>query len=108
MTGYWALGERAVRRHSRSGWPGVYVLADTHGIPRYIGRSDIDVRGRLQQHVDAGNYRFFLVEHYRTPDEAYQREANLYHYYRNQLDNAIHPAVPRGCHDGCPRCSYGH
>jgi hypothetical protein len=108
MTGWWSLGDIAVRRHARDGWPGVYLLADTTGFPRYVGRSDADVRNRLLQHAGVGKYRFFLVEHFRTIDGAFHRECNLYHHYRYQLDNQIHPAVPRGCGDGCPSCSYGH
>jgi hypothetical protein len=108
MTGWWSLGSIAVRRHVRAGWPGVYLLADTQGVPRYGGRSDSSVQDRLMSHADAGNYRFFSVEHQRSAEQAYQRECNLYHYYRYQLDNEIHPAVPRGCGDGCPKCSYGH
>jgi hypothetical protein len=108
MTGWWSLGAVAVTRHARGGWPGVYLLADTQGVPRYVGRSDTDVRRRLLQHVDAGTYRFFLVEHDRSPNEAFWRECNLYHHYRNRLDNEIHPAVPRNCGSGCPRCAYGH
>jgi predicted GIY-YIG superfamily endonuclease len=108
MSGWWSLGDIAVRRHVREGWPGVYLLADSLDVPRYIGRSDSDVRKRLLQHADAGDYRFFSVEHYRSVEDAFYRECNLYHYYRPQLDNEIHPAIPRNCGNGCPRCSYGH
>lgn len=108
MTGWWSLGDIAVRRHARSGWPGVYMLADTAELPRYVGRSDSDVQNRLLQHASSGAYRFFYVEHDRSPIDAFQRECNLYHYYRSQLDNEIHPAIPRDCGDGCPKCSYGH
>ena len=100
MTGWWSLGDIAVQRHAREGWPGVYLLADTQGIPRYVGRSDVNVRNRLLHHCDSGQYRYFLVEHYRSPDDAFYRECNLYHHYRNQLDNEIHPAVPRNCGSG--------
>ena len=108
MTGWWSLGGIAVERHAWKGWAGAYILADTPGVPRYVGRSDRDVQSRLLQHVDAGDYRFFYVEHDRTAVDAFLRECGWYHYYRNQLSNKIHPAIPRGCGSGCPRCSYGH
>jgi hypothetical protein len=108
MTGWWSLGEIAVRRHSREGWPGVYILADTVGFPRYVGRSDTNVRDRLLKHADSGAHRYFLVEHYRSSEAAFFRESNLYHYYRSQIENEIHPAIPRNCGDACPKCSYGH
>lgn len=105
MSGWFSLGERAVVAHARRRWPGVYRLADTHGIPRYIGRSDEDVQKRLLDHVRTGRYRFFWVEHIGTPDDAFHRECHLFHYYRRQLDNAIHPSRPKGCGDACPKCN---
>jgi predicted GIY-YIG superfamily endonuclease len=108
MTGWWSLGDIAVQRHARTGWPGVYMLADSIDVPRYVGRSDVDVQNRLSQHAASGQYRYFLVEHLRSSTAAFHRECNLYHHYRPQLDNSIHPAVPRNCGSGCPRCSYGH
>lgn len=108
MSGWWSLGDRAVVSHVRDGWAGVYMLADTPGIPRYVGRSDVNLRSRLRQHAAAEEYRYFYVEHHRSADDAFHRESGLYHHYIHQLDNLVHPGVPRGCRGGCPRCSYGH
>lgn len=105
MTGWWSLGERAVVAHAWQGWAGVYRLADTPGYPRYIGRSDEDVQKRLLAHAREGRFRYFLVEHIREPDDAFHRECQLFHYYRYQLRNVIHPNRPRGCGDACPKCS---
>ncbi len=107
MTGWWSLGERAVRTHTREGWPGVYLLANTpDGVVRYVGRSDTSVRARLLQHAAHSRYSFFLVEHIRDPVDAFLRECGLYHYYTSSIENEIHPRRPVGCSDACPRCSY--
>ncbi len=106
MTGWWSLGERAVISHTWPDWPGVYMLAKSIRIPRYVGRSDDNVRGRLLKWVGSRKYSLFSVEHIRNPVEAFLRECGLYHYYRNQLDNKVHPGRPRGCRDKCPKCSY--
>lgn len=86
----------------------MYILGNSQGFPRYVGRSDDDVRSRLLAHARAGEYRFFVVEHKRDSTEAFLRECGLYHYFRNQIDNKIHPQRPARCGDNCPRCSYYH
>ncbi len=71
---------------------------------RYIGRSDTSVERRLLQHAREGIYHYFYVDHKKTPLDAFARECNLYHYYRADLDNEVHPARPRGYRGPCPRC----
>ncbi|MFQ5951451.1 MAG: hypothetical protein ACE5KH_05145 [Candidatus Geothermarchaeales archaeon] len=107
MSGWFPLSERSVRSHTWRGWPGVYRLAHSpYGSPvRYIGRSDTSVRRRLLRHVREGVYDYFYVEHKETPPDAFERECNLFHYYRDELHNETHPGRPRGYRGQCPRCS---
>lgn len=108
MSGPYALGERAVRWHTRRRSPGVYKLMMTPDGPvRYVGRSDANVRSRLLQHVSDGEYRFFWVVHESNSVDAFLRECRLWHRHVHTIDNdQVHPARPRGCGDECPRCGY--
>ena len=83
-----------------SGEVGVYVFVDARKTPRYVGRSDTDLGKRLSQWV--GVYERFYVEYHTSSRNAYLRECELYHQYRNTLDNEIHPATPSGTSWRCP------
>ncbi len=104
MAGLFPLTSASVNEHARSGWKGVYKLRRSRGGPiRYVGRSDTDVQDRLLDHVRRGEYRFFTVEHKRTTKKAWLREAHLYHFHRENLDNQRHPPPPNGM--SCPKCT---
>lgn len=104
MSGIYPLSERAIKEHTWPDWAGVYTLYNTRdGPPRYVGRSDTDVRARLMDHVRKDEYSFFRVTHKKTPLDAWRREANLYHHHKSTLDNKRHPRPPEGY--SCPRCS---
>lgn len=104
MAGPYRLTTNSVRNHVRSDWAGVYLLRNSRsGPPRYVGRSDSDVRRRLLNQARKSDYRYFTVEHKRSAREAWHREAHLYHYHKSSLDNERHPPPPAGM--SCPKCS---
>lgn len=106
MAGPYRLTEENVKDPNQvwDGHPGVYLLRNSRkGPPRYVGRSDTDIERRLLKRAREGEYKYFSVEHKETPLEAWEREANLYHYYKGKLDNEVHPKPPEGY--SCPRCS---
>ena len=47
-------------------------------IPKYVGRSDDDVNGRLKEWVSKG-YTHFKFKYYGSPKAAFEKECNLYH-----------------------------
>lgn len=106
--------------------PGVYVLSRGRRYAEYVGRSDIDLRGRLLRSI--GAYRthtdrqiksgvverwegsfyadgYFWYQYCRSPRAAFQSECSLYHVYEPS-GNSTHPIAPRGVRAKCPvrRC----
>ena len=86
--------------------PGVYILSkDTDSKTahaHYVGRSDVDIKSRLQNHAQGQQgYQYFWFEYVTSPYQAYQLECELYHHF-NPPDNAIHPAVPPETEWRCP------
>ncbi len=85
--------------------PGVYALDGTTAssfIYSYVGRSDVDVNGRLHQWI--GKYKYFKFAYSSSAKNAFEDECRLYHDY-NPPDNAIHPARPTNSGWACPRCT---
>lgn len=86
---------------------GVYALGHTASngafYPKYVGRSDVDLNDRLKDHV--GSYAQFKYGHYETVKAAFDKECNMYHDFKPQLDNTIHPDRPKGTNYKCPRCN---
>src|SRR5258707_1162102 len=80
---------------------GNYILGDaiqTDGTltVKYVGRSDYDLNARLKNWI--GQYSYFQYGHFKTDAEAFNKECFLYHAFGEsaKLDNAIHPAKPKG------------
>jgi hypothetical protein len=72
-------------------------------VPKYVGRSDDDINGRLKDWV--GKYAYFKFEYYDSAKAAFEKECNLYHDWKSQLDNKLHPDRPEGTNWKCPRCN---
>ncbi|MGA2198892.1 MAG: hypothetical protein ABSG45_03040 [Nitrososphaerales archaeon] len=89
------------------GLPGNYVLGekDDAGMfyPKFIGRSDTDVRRELEGKLGVLNYGFFKVST-AGPKNAYELECAQYHGFRTQLDSAAHPVAPSGSGLTCFLC----
>src|SRR6266436_7641181 len=84
--------------------PGVYVLDKTSSGPftaSYVGRSDVDLNGRLHQWV--GKYKYFKACYFDSAKAAFEAECELYHAL-SPKDNTNHPARPSGSNWVCPRC----
>jgi hypothetical protein len=86
--------------------PGAYALGNVNGqnqfVISYVGRSDDDLAGRLQQHV-ALPYLYFKYGFYSSAKDAYEKECGLYHDFA-PADNKVHPAKPKNSLLACPRC----
>lgn len=81
-----------------------YIKKDTRRfVPKYVGRSDNDINGRLKDHV--GEYPKFKFEYYSSAKAAFEKECNLYHDWKDQLDNKEHPDRPDTTDWKCPRCN---
>jgi len=102
-----------VRQEVESDTAGSYVLGvdagDGNFAPRYVGRSDHGVQGRLAKHDYLYKYEYFVYRTASGAEQAFQQECELWHGYRQrgyELDNKVHPAVPPGCALKCPFCDF--
>ncbi len=83
--------------------PGVYIYyRSIDGHPRYIGRSDNDLRSRISH--GENEYRYYQYCHCDTAIDAYKKECKLWHEHRNYLDNRNHPDKPEDYTGNCPVC----
>lgn len=71
-------------------------------VPDYVGRSDTDLNKRLKDWV--GKYKRFKFMYHTTKKQAYEKECNLYHDWKDQIDNDVHPDKPDGTDYKCPVC----
>jgi hypothetical protein len=86
--------------------PGAYALGETkNGVfsVLYVGRSDTDVAGRLQQHVPSW-FPQFKFGYLSSPKSAFEKECHLYHDFPT-TENKVHPARPSNANWSCPVCS---
>jgi hypothetical protein len=84
---------------------GAFVLGyiDKEGVfcIRSVGRSDDDVKSRLQDLI--GSDQVFKYSYYRSAADAFLTECDLFHTFRPH-GNGLHPERPRGSNLECPRC----
>jgi len=87
--------------------PGAYALGNTNEkdqfVISYVGRSDDDLAGRLQQHV-LEPYLQFKFGFLPSATAAFEKECGLYHDF-SPRDNKVHPARPQGKRLSCPVCT---
>ena len=71
---------------------------------KYIGRSDNDVKKRLNSWI--GKYRQFKFSYANSAKEAFEKECINYHDFgeNKNLDNENHPDRPEDSGWKCPRC----
>jgi len=86
--GVYALGKQGV--------DGVFYID-------YVGRSDDDLPGRLQQHVTE-YYPQFLYGYLPSAKQAFEKECGLYHDF-TPPKNKVHPARTKGANWSCPGCA---
>lgn len=83
--------------------PGAYMLANTFSGPiRYVGRSDTNLRSRLEDWKE--KYNFYQFTSCSNAKEAFEKECQLWHEHGSTLDNKIHPDKPTGSGLACPIC----
>ena len=67
----------------------------------YVGRSDVDLRGRLLELI--GSDVAFKFKSTPTVKEAFLRECELFHLFQ-PYGNRVHPARPTLSGWSCPHC----
>jgi hypothetical protein len=82
-----------------------YVKQSTGGfVPKYVGRSDSDVRGELLAKLETKSptRQKFKFDYAHSVKEAFDMECENYHDFIKQLENEIHPRRPDGKDYPCP------
>jgi hypothetical protein len=108
LRGSFSLDERTINNEVSNVSPGVYLLGRKEGKTFYVrsvGRSDVDVRAQLKEHI--GRYGRFKFEYADSPEDAFRKECDLYHKFRGpegKLDNKNHPERPQGVAWLCTKC----
>lgn len=100
------LNDRTIKQMVRKPQPGVFLLHTVQGgQPRFLGRDDKDVRDKLLKWLGR-SYRYFQFDYCETPEEAFHRQCELYHQFKQNLDNTRHPERPDGTEWRCPLCDF--
>ncbi len=83
--------------------PGVYIYyKKINGHPRYVGRSDNDLKTRIKH--GENEYRYYQYCHCNTDIDAFNKESKLWHKHRNNIQNQNHPSKPENYRGSCPIC----
>ena len=94
-------------RMIRPGTSGNYALGlkDESGefIPKYIGRSDLDLRAELIARLGDMKYPYFKFS-MANPKLAFETECAQFHNYRRLIENKTHPVRPVGPELKCFLC----
>lgn len=82
-----------------------YVNDRNTFIVEYVGRSDVDVGGRLHDWIGT-KYKRFKYSYASSAKTAFEKECQNYHDFggSGSLDNDAHPDRPNGMHWKCPVC----
>ena len=83
---------------------GAYTFWDGSSICRYVGRSDVDVRSRVDNHELKNDYAHVYLSPSSSPAAAFKAEYKLFHAYRATIMNENHPAAPKGTNLKCLVC----
>ena len=107
MQGPYKFDAETIKTQSDEGKIGNYALGHLNNeggfIPKYIGRSDSDLRQELLNRLDK-NHPKFMFSYAPSAKEAFKKECQNYHDFENQLENKIHPAGPEGTDLKCHIC----
>ena len=80
---------------------GAYVLSRGGQRVHYVGRSDSNLRARIQQSAKLDGYTHFWFGYASSPMQGFKAECQLWHRFQ-PVDNENHPAVPAGANWRCP------
>ena len=98
--------EAAIERVVQGGKIGNYALGYEAGggfQPKYVGRSDTDVKTELKVNLPATRTRQrFKFSYAATKKEAFDKECMNYHDFKVDLENDIHPRRPDATNYPCP------
>lgn len=107
LYGPYSLTADGVSNNVKGMGPGAYALGQTklngNFAIAYVGRSDDDLAGRLQQHVPE-HYQHYKYAFFSSAKAAFEKECHLYHDF-NPPDNKVHPARPQEMNLKCPVCA---
>jgi len=96
-----------IERMVELGKSGNYVLGfkDESGefIPKFIGRSDVDLRAEMTSRLATLKYPYFKFS-IANPKLAFETECAQFHNYRRLIENNTHPARPVGPELKCFLC----
>ncbi|MEH2046660.1 hypothetical protein [Nostoc sp.] len=92
----------AIRVLILQGVIGVYTLFNNK--PVYVGRFDFNVQARLLIHASNKRAKYFQLEVFYTPVQAFIYECAGFHAWQEHLYNRIHPDSPNGANMVCPFC----
>lgn len=110
MNGPYSLSTDEIDRVVTQKSPGNYALgyvSDSTFCPRYVGRSDEDVKARLKTWVGVNSrYKSFKFSYASSAKAAFEKECGNYHDFggKDKLDNGQHPERPDGTGWKCPVC----
>jgi hypothetical protein len=100
------LNARTIKQMVLHAQPGVFLLLTVpDGPPRYLGRDDKDIREKLVKWLGR-SYRYFKFLYCETPQEAFQKQCELYHSHKRTLDNTRHPERSEGTEWRCSLCDF--
>jgi hypothetical protein len=96
-----------IERLVKPGVSGNFVLGsmDESGefVPKYIGRSDFDLRAEMTAKLAVMKYPYFKFS-LGNPRIAFETECAQFHTFRAQLNDKTHPASPVGSGLKCFLC----
>ena len=73
--------------------------------PKYVGRSDSDLKVELANHLkDKNHHSKFKFSYAASETEAFNTECKNYHDFEKFLENEIHPDSPNGMNLNCSVC----
>ncbi|WP_421185313.1 hypothetical protein [Aeromonas enteropelogenes] len=109
MNGAFVLNSKSINEQVTRTEAGNYALGKLDGntfYVSYVGRSDSDVNGRLQNHATAGKYSHFMFSYATSPKAAFEKECQNFHDFGGEavLANLMHPDLPNGANWKCPVC----
>ena len=96
---------RKVAQNSIGNFALGYLKESTGGfVPKYVGRSDSDVREELLAKLETKSRtrQNFEFDYANSVKAAFDMECENYHDFRKQLENEIHPRRPEGKDYPCP------
>ncbi len=110
MAGPFVFDSGEIERRITKKSAGNYALGEIRQdrgtfVPKYVGRSDVDLAAELKQRLAAdGHLSHFEFSYAPSPRAAFATECRTFHDFEAQLENEVHPDRPDGASWQCPSC----